>query len=187
MPNVRLAGRYAKSLLDLAIEQKQLDAVYADMKYFQSVCTQSHDFVNVLRSPIIKADQKNAIIHAVIKDAVSVLSLSFIVLLVKKSRESALPEIATAFIEQYNALNGIHQVSLTTAVAISEDLKQSIEQKIKTETQFKTVELTTHTNEDLIGGFVLSFDNNLIDASIKRDLLDIKKQFLSNEFEAKLK
>ena len=33
----------------------------------------------------------------------------------------------------------------------------------------------------------LSFDNNLIDASIKRDLLDIKKQFLSNEFEAKLK
>jgi hypothetical protein len=32
----------------------------------------------------------------------------------------------------------------------------------------------------------LSFDNNLVDASIKRDLLDIKKQFLSNEFVAKL-
>ena len=156
MPNVRLAGRYAKSLLDLAVEQNQLDAVYADMKYFQSVCAQSQDFVNVLRSPIIKADQKNAIILAVIKEAVSALSLSFFVLLVKKSRESALPEIATAFIEQYNALKGIQQVSLTTAVAIGEELKQAIEQKIKAETQFKTVELTTHTNEDLIGGFVLS-------------------------------
>ena len=186
MPNVRLAGRYAKSLLDLAIEQNQLDAVHADMKYFQAVCTQSHEFVNVLRSPIIKADQKNAIILAVIKDAVNNLSLSFIVLLVKKSRESALPEIATAFIEQYNALKGIHQVSLTTAVAISDELKKTFEQKIKEETQFKTVELTTHTNEDLIGGFVLSFDNNLIDASIRRDLLDIKKQFLSNDFIANL-
>lgn len=186
MPNVRLAGRYAKSLLDLAIEQNELNAVHADMQYFQSVCSQSHEFVNVLRSPIIKADQKNAIIHAVIKDAVSNLSLSFIVLLIKKSRERALPEIATAFIEQYNTLKGIHQVSLTTAVEISEDLKQTFEQKIKAETQFKTVELTTHVNEDLIGGFVLSFDNNLIDASIRRDLLDIKKQFLSNDFISKL-
>ena len=77
-------------------------------------------------------------------------------------------------------------MSLTTAVAISDALKQSIEDKIKTETQFKTIELTTHTDEDLIGGFVLSFDNNLIDASIKRDLLDIKRQFLSNEFVSKL-
>ena len=186
MPNVRLAGRYAKSSLDLAIEQSQMDTVYADMKYFQSVCSHSHEFVNVLRSPIIKADQKNAIVLAVIKDAVSPLSLSFIVLLVKKSRESALPEIANAYIEQYNALKGIHQVNLTTAVAISDELKQVIEQKIKNETKFKTVELTTHTNEDLIGGFVLSFDNKLIDASIRRDLLDIKKQFLSNEFVSKL-
>ena len=185
MPNVRLAGRYAKSLLDLAIEQNQLDLVHADMKYFQAVCAQSHDFVNVLRSPIIKADQKNAIVLAVIKDAVSKLTLSFVVLLVKKNRESVLPEIATAFIEQYNSLKGIHQVSLTTAVAISDTLKQYFEDKIKAETQFKTVELTTHTNIDLIGGFVLSFDNNLIDASIKRDLKDIKKQFLLNEFISK--
>ena len=65
-------------------------------------------------------------------------------------------------------------------------LMHCIEAKIKAETQFTTIELTTHTNEDLIGGFVLSFDNNLVDASIKRDLLDIKKQFLSNEFVAKL-
>ena len=93
MPNVRLAGRYAKSLLDLAIEQNQLDTVHADMKYFQAVCTKSHEFVNVLRSPIIKADQKNAIILAVIKDAVSALSLSFIVLLLKKSRESAFQKL----------------------------------------------------------------------------------------------
>ena len=32
MNNPRLAGRYAKSLLDLATEQSQVDAVYADMK-----------------------------------------------------------------------------------------------------------------------------------------------------------
>lgn len=186
MPNARLAGRYAKSLLDLATEQGQLEAVYADMKYIQAACNASSDFVNMLRSPIIKADQKNSIINEVLKNKVGTLTNSFTILLVKKGRELELPEMAAAFIEQYNAINGIHQVTLTTAVAVSEDIKKSIEQKVKTAAQFKTVELTTKIDESLIGGFVLEFNNNLVDASIARDLKDIKKQFLNNEFLSKI-
>ena len=186
MSNARLAGRYAKSILDLATEKGQLEAVYADMKYLQAVCAASSDFVNLLRSPIIKADQKNSIINAVTKDKVSVLTNAFTVLLVKKGRESDLPEMATAFIEQYNALKGIHQVTLTTAVEVSSDLKKSIEDKVKAENKFATVELTTKTDDALIGGFVLEFNNNLVDASIARDLRDIKKQFLSNEYVGKI-
>ena len=59
MPNPRLAGRYAKSLIDLSIEKNQLEAVYADMKYLQELCKQSREFVNLMRSPVIKNDQKN--------------------------------------------------------------------------------------------------------------------------------
>jgi len=186
MSNARLAGRYAKSILDLATEKGQLEAVYADMKYIQAVCTASSEFVNLLRSPIIKADQKNSIIDAVTKDKVSALTNAFTVLLVKKGRESDLSEMATAFIEQYNALKGIHQVTLTTAVEVSDVLKKSIEDKVKAENKFATIELTTKTDEALIGGFVLEFDNNLLDASIARDLKDIKKQFLHNEFVEKI-
>ncbi len=186
MSNARLAGRYAKSLLDLAIEQGQLETVYADMKYVQAVCKASVELVNLLRSPIIKADQKNSILTAVTKDKVSVLTASFNVLLVKKGREGELPEMANAFIEQYNALKGIHQVTLTTAVEVSDDIKKSIEQKVKSSNEFGSVELTTQTNPDLIGGFVLEFDNNLLDASVLRDLKDIKKQFLNNEFISKI-
>jgi F-type H+-transporting ATPase subunit delta len=186
MSNARLAGRYAKSILDLATEKGQLEAVYADMKYLQAVCTASSEFVNLLRSPIIKADQKNSIIDAVTKDKVSALTNAFTVLLVKKGRERDLPEMASAFIEQYNALKGIHQVTLTTAVEVSEVLKKSIEDKVKSENKFATIELTTKTDEALIGGFVLEFNNNLLDASIARDLKDIKKQFLHNEFVEKI-
>lgn len=186
MPNARLAGRYAKSLLDLATEQGQLEAVYADMKYIHAVCHASSDFVNMLRSPIIKADQKNSIINEVLKNKVGVLTNSFTVLLVKKGREFELPEMTTAFIEQYNAIKGIHQVTLTTAVAVSEDIKKSIEQKVKSASNFTTIELTTKTDESLIGGFVLEFNNNLVDASIARDLKDIKKQFLNNAFISKI-
>ncbi len=182
MANARLAGRYAKSLLDLATEQGQLEAIYADMKYLHAVCQASSELVNVLRSPIIKADQKNSILAEVFKNKVGLLSSSFMVLLVKKGRENELPEMASAFIEQYNTIKGIHQVTLTTAVAVSDELKKSIEDKVKSETSFATVELTTKTDDKLIGGFILEFNNNLVDASIARDLKDIKKQFLNNEY-----
>jgi F-type H+-transporting ATPase subunit delta len=44
------------------------------------------------------------------------------------------------------------------------------------------VELETAVDQRLIGGFVLEFNNNLVDASILRELKDIKKQFNKNLF-----
>ena len=187
MPNPRLAERYAKSLVDLAKEQNQLEVVYADMKYLQAVCKGSPEFVNLLRSPIIHAVKKIAIIDAVVKGRVSSLADLFNKLLVNKGRESDLPEVVEAFIDQYNAIKGIHKVKLTTAIAISDTLKKSIELQVQKAQQFGSVELETKVDPKLIGGFVLEFNNNLVDASIQRDLNDIKKQFAKNIFVQNIK
>jgi F-type H+-transporting ATPase subunit delta len=180
MQNPRLAGRYAKSLIDLAIERNQLEAVYADMQYLQAVCKGSKEFVTLLRSPIIKADKKEKILQAVTDGKVGELTAGFNKLLVNKSREQFLPEIITAVVEQYNAIKGIHKVKLTTANPITEELKQSIIGKIKAATGFEHLDVETNTQPELIGGFVLEFNNKLVDASILRDLRDIKTQFQIN-------
>lgn len=182
MPNPRLAARYAKSLVDLSIERSQLEVVYADMKYLQAVCKASSEFVALLVSPIIKADKKEAIISAVTGSNVSELTTAFIKLLVIKGRESDLYEIANAFIGQYNDIKGIRTVTLTTAVVISDELKQSIQAKVYNTQSSGTVELEAKVNDKLIGGFVLEFDNKLVDASVLRDLNDVKKQFLKNHY-----
>ncbi len=180
MPNPRLAGRYAKSLVDLAIERNQLETVYADMQYLQTICKNSPAFVSTMRSPVIKADKKQNILNALTDGKVSELTALFNKLLVAKTREEYMPEIITAFIQQYNEIKGIHQVKLTTAIALSEEMKQSVISKIKAETSLQNIELETRVEEDLIGGFVLEFNNNLVDASIAKELRDIKKQFRQN-------
>lgn len=186
MPNPRLANRYAKSLVDLAIEQNQLELVYNDMKYLQAVCKGSKDFVNLLKSPIIKADKKVAIIEAITASKVTTLTNLFTKLLVTKSRERDLPEIAAAFIDQYNVIKRIHKVVLTTAVEIGEDLKNSIKAKAEAVKSIGIVELETKIDERLIGGFVLEFENKLVDASVARDLRDVKKQFAKNVYVSNL-
>jgi len=83
-------------------------------------------------------------------------------------------------------MKGIHVVKLTTANAITEELKAAIESKVKSSQGFPTVELETVVDEKLIGGFVLEFDNKLVDASILNDLKVIKQQFLQNHYVEKI-
>lgn len=182
MANPRLASRYAKSILVLAEEKQQLEQVYQDMKYLEAVCKQSAEFVRLLKSPIIKTEKKTAIIDAVTKGKISQITTLFIDLLVKKGREDALPEIVQSFVDQYNEIKGIHKVKLTTAVPVSDSLKQSIVEKAKGEASLQHVELQSVVDPSLIGGFILEFDNKLIDASIVRDLRDVKKQFAENVY-----
>ena len=72
LPNPRLAARYAKSILDLAIEKDQLDKVYKDMLFLQDICRSNRDFVNLLRSPIVKADKKAKILDAIMGGKITV-------------------------------------------------------------------------------------------------------------------
>ena len=182
MPNPRLATRYAKSLIGLAQERGELETVYKDMLFLQSICKSNKDFVALLRSPVIRADKKEAIITAITKGRITKLTEAFTKLLTDKGREEDLPEIIGAFVTQYNTINGIEKIKLTTAVAISDEVKNDIINKVKAAVGLDNVEVESVINPALIGGFVLEYNNNLVDASVLRDLKDIKKQFQQNVY-----
>lgn len=182
MLNPRLANRYAKSLIDLAIEKGQLENIFADMQWLQSVCKSSREFVTVLRSPVIKADKKEKIVEAVTKGTVGEITTAFIRLMIRKSRESYLPEVAAAFITQYKKHKNIYTVKLTTAVPVSDSLKNEIIDHIRANSEMRTIELETVVNEKLIGGFVLQAGDRLVDGSVLYDLQTIARQFENNDF-----
>lgn len=182
MSNVRLATRYAKSLLGLAIERGELEKAFADMQWLQAVCKSNRDFITMLRSPVIKSDTKGKIVRAVAGNNIGLLTNSFIQLLINKGRESALPEIATSFIQQYKEHKKIHSVKLTTAYSISDELKKSIVDHIRSTTDMQNIELEAVVKEEIIGGFLIQTGDKLVDASIAYDLKEIAKQFENNDF-----
>lgn len=187
MTNPRLAIRYAKSLLDLAQEQGKLEEVFNDIKMLDNICKSSREFANVLKSPIIKEDKKNKIIESVTEGRISLLTSSFIKLLGSKGRESNLVEIISAFIDQYNIVKGIHKVKLTTAVEVSDAVKNDFISKIKASEGIENIELEASVDDSLVGGFVLEMEEWKADASIRRDLMDVQKQFLNNDYIQKLR
>ena len=182
MQNPRLGTRYAKSLIDLASERGQLEAAYTDMLYLQDVTKQSREFLNLLRSPVIKGDTKLKIVTAVTAGKISDLTSLFIKLLISKGRESNLPEVITAFIDQYKKAKNIHTIKLTTATAVSDAVKDAIVAQVKNTSAMQNVELETVVDPGIIGGFVLQAGDKMVDASIAYDLREVAKQFDNNDF-----
>lgn len=187
MPNPRLASRYAKALIDLAIERGQLEEIFADIMLLQQICKISPDFVNLLRSPIVKTDAKRKVVAAITAGKISELTARFNALLISKGRESSLPEIITSFISQYKAHKNIHTVKFVTAVPISDELRKVVIDEFKKRSGYTNIELEEKVDESLIGGFVLQVGDQLIDASISYDLRTIARQFENNDFIYKIR
>lgn len=187
MQNPRLASRYAKSLLDLALERNALDETLRDMQTLHDVCRASREFEVMLGSPVISGDKKQAILNAVLANyQMGQLSGAFINLLISKGREENLPEIASAFISQYNQLKNIRTVKVTTSAPISESVKNDIMSKVSAAMPGGTVQLKTEVDPDLIGGFVMEMEDRLYDASVKKKLNDIRARVVDHSYETKM-
>ena len=184
MPNPRLAARYAKSLLDLAKEQNNVDVVLSDMKTIETAVQESRELNLFLQSPLIKADKKISALNAIFEGKISVATTAFVTLLVKKGREANLLEMTKAFEAQYQALNNVQTVQITTAYPLDEATLNVLLAKIKKELNNENVIPQPVVDPSIIGGFKLQVGDKYFDMSISRDLTDIRNQFTKNIFVA---
>ncbi|MBC8045525.1 MAG: ATP synthase F1 subunit delta [Fimbriimonadaceae bacterium] len=182
MSAIKLASRYAKSILDLAIEKGQLEVVMDDMKSLNYATDNSREFYLMLKSPIVNGDKKMEVTKLIFGGKLSTMTVEFINILMRKNRESYLPEIIDAFIKQYNHYKNITEVKVTTAQPISDELQNEILHRLRSQAGLKEIELTTTIDDSLIGGYVLQWEDKLIDTSIARGLAILKDEFDNNDY-----
>lgn len=174
-----VASRYAKSLIDLAVETKQLEAVREDMRLIKTVCKENHEFVTLLESPVVKTDKKMAIFKKVFEKKISPTTLVFLNLIAKKRREGYIDDIAYAFDEQYKIHKNITTAVITTAVAMDAATKAKLVAVVK-QTATGEVEVIEKIDKSLVGGFILSVSDKQVDTSIRRKLNNLRKDFSKN-------
>lgn len=174
MQNHRAAARYAKSLLELAVETSVLDQVRDDMQLFLNVFEENRLFAVVLRNPVILHTKKRAVLNALFSDKMNKLTISAFDLITKKNRENILNAIAGEFIIQYNILKGIQEATVTTTVDLDESQKEEFG-KVVARITGKQPELEMKIDESLIGGFVLNIGDNQLDESVKSKLNKIHR------------
>jgi F-type H+-transporting ATPase subunit delta len=176
MSELQVASRYAKSLIDLATEQKVLDQVQEQMLLFVQVCRENPELVAVLKNPIISLDKKAAVLHGVFGSKVHKIVNAFFLLMVNKGRAALLLPTAKAYIVAFQAIKGIVIAKVKAASALSEEAKKQIIAHVKLMGANEVV-LETTIDPATIGGFVLQVGDKQVDATLKTKLNKLKKEF----------
>ena len=96
MKQSRVTIRYAKALFQLVIEQDTLEKSYRDMVLLHAVCAESKELSLLLKSPIVKTDQKLKILEEIFANKLGKTSMTFVNIITTKKRENLLASIALA-------------------------------------------------------------------------------------------
>ncbi len=176
----KLASRYAKSLMDLAIEKGKVEALNSDIRSILGVIKYSPPLAAMLRNPVIKTDKKIKVMQLLFGDKIDAITSAFLHIIFTKRREPYLADICESFIELYNLDHGIVPVTVTTAIAPDAAMLDEVKNLLKNKAGLDKIELQSKVDDALIGGFVLLFQNKLYDNSVKRQLQLLEENLITD-------
>lgn len=179
MSEFKVASRYAKSLIDLSIEQGTLETVKQDMEQFIAVLRTSKELQAVLKNPIMKQDKKRNILQALFSGKIHPSISSFFEIMVRKGRAGILYGTAQEFVREYNEYKGIVKATVTSATKLSAENFEALKKVIADETRAEII-LTNIVDPSLIGGFIVKVGDKQLDSSIAGKLHKLEKHFASN-------
>ncbi len=181
----RAAVRYGKAILALAKEQNNSEVIFAEMNQVIKTISESADLKKLLESPLVKPELKVSSLKAVFS-AFSSVSFGLFETLAANKRLSKLAEVALSYVALYKEDLGSRIAVVTTAVPLSSDLESLVLAKVKELTAASEIQIENKIDETIIGGFILRVGDIQYDASIARQLSNIKRDLSDNSYVSQL-
>ena len=169
-----LAEVYARALFEAADEADKLDTVRDQLGEFADALSESRDLQVFFFSPYFSTDEKVEGLEKVVTDADEIVA-NFLALLVEKHRMPAVFRIRDRFNRMWQEENKVLPVQITSAIELDKSTVSGIGDRIGEKTGRK-VELSSSVDPDILGGIVLQVGNNVLDASIRNRLENLRKQ-----------
>jgi len=176
MKESRAAIRYAKAILNHAIDLKKDSDVNDDMELIAQTFDENQDLQLMIYSPVIKNSDKKSALTSIFKGKINDVSLQAINLLIENKRLPLLKDVAKEFSFLYDAHRGTQVAKVTTAIALTDELKTQILAKVK-DLVGKEVSIENTIDPSIIGGFILRVGDQQFDASITGKMNNLRRTF----------
>ncbi|MEX6626836.1 ATP synthase F1 subunit delta [Tenacibaculum pacificus] len=176
MKGSRPALRYAKAILNLAKETNKDSLVNDNMKLIASTIAESSDLNRMLKSPVVKANDKKTVLVALFGDKVDAIITNLFNLLEENKRMIMLEAIAKQYSIIYDAYKGVQVAKVTTAVVLTKELEDKIQAKIVSLTG-NSASIENIVNPNILGGFILRVGDVQYDASISNQFKELRREF----------
>ena len=171
-----VAQTYAKALYEVAFESDQMESFQKELSFIIETFKQYPDFYELCRTPRISLEEKKKIIGDVFSGKLTIEIINFLKVLLDKRRITSLGEIAREYRKLINAHKNVVEGVAVTAVALKEDQKAKLEEKLGKLTG-KKIRLRNEIDPSIIWGILLRVEDKVIDGTVQRRLNELKESF----------
>ena len=170
-----MAGRYGNALFELALENKAVDAVKADLDRFDTLIADNPDLNRLVRSPVFGADEQLRALTAILdKAGIKGLAANFLRVITTNRRLFAVRDMIRA----YRVLAARHKGEVTAEVTVAEPLSDknldALRDALKSVTGGKEIDFDVKVEPAIIGGLIVKVGSRMVDSSLRTKLNAIK-------------
>ena len=176
-----VASRYARAMVDVVIDDK-IDPTIAiqQVNDMATAVAESNQLRKVWESPAVPAEQKRALLDAIVARAGTIRSIrNFFAILIDHGRIPMVAQIARQFETELNTQLGFVEADVTSSRQLSDVEKRDLEAQVASITG-KKVRAKYDTNPELLGGARVRVGSTIYDGSVRGQLQRLKEQLASS-------
>jgi F-type H+-transporting ATPase subunit delta len=172
-----VARVYAETLLDVARDEGQLDAVAGEAETLRAVLKETPELERFLDSPRIEREQKKAALREALAGRVSDTTIRFLEVVVDRDREDLLEDILAEVSVLIAELRNEQRLEVTTTLPLSPALRERLRETFAGATGRRIV-IGERVDASLMGGIVVQVGDTLIDGSVRTRLQNLRERLL---------
>jgi F-type H+-transporting ATPase subunit delta len=172
-----IASRYSRALVEVVLEQKiNPDIARQQLNTIVNAVHESTELRRVWESPAISAEQKRAVLDAIVgQTGVAKPIRNFVAILIDHRRIAMLDDVARQFDSELNAQLGLAEAEISSARPLSADGKHQLESQLERLTG-KKVRAHYSSDPELLGGIVVRVGSTIYDGSVRGQLEKMKQE-----------
>src|SRR6201991_1108048 len=169
-----IAAVYARSLFEVAKEQDKLDSIREQLGAFADALDETRELQVFFFSPYFSTPEKQDGLDRAVSGADEIL-INFLKLLIENHRMPVIFRVRRGYDELWEQENKLLPVQVTSAVELDTATVKQIGDRIAEQTGQK-VDLSASVEPDILGGIIVRVGNQVLDASVRNRLEQLRKQ-----------
>ena len=173
-----LARRYARAVIALGTEHKNLEQLGGELRVLAQAMKISPELISSLTNPAIRRADRRKVIDAILqRTAASAHTRNLVYLLLDGERLASLPSISREVDAMIEARSGRISAEVTSARPLDAgelaQLTAALEQL-----SGKQVNITRREDPDLLGGVVAKLGDTVYDGSLRTQLRNLRDELI---------
>jgi F-type H+-transporting ATPase subunit delta len=159
-----VAATYAEALFEAAQAQSAVDQVRTELGEFAAAMPAGSELREALMGPEV--------------DGAHPVSVGLVLVLLDRGRIGEIDDVVAAYGRRVDAAEGRVVVTAVTAVPLTPELRQKIQDKVRAQTG-RDAEIEETVDPSIIGGLVLRVGDVVVDASLRTRLDEMRRSLES--------